>query len=76
MHAGGHRFDPVHLHHLILIRLESGRCSNASAMFIDNGRILGRRRKAGSGSKEKRVCVSEQVKEVRAYGGCLGIERR
>ena len=55
MHAGGHRFEPVHLH--------QGSLTIAYDWIKAKGKVH---------IAEKLL----MVKLVRAYGGCLGIERR
>ena len=58
MHAGGHRFEPVHLH------------QGSLTIAYD-----WKEKKKAKGKVHIAVKLL-MVKLVRAYGGCLGIERR
>ena len=71
MHAGGHRFEPVHLHQEAFSYFSEGRSDPVRnhRKFFDNLDI--------SSIKTFNMIVSICVtKLLRAYGGCLGVERR
>ena len=75
MHAGGHRFEPVHLHHLV------GPKTKVFVLipFFDNyiARCKGIYRKVSmQGSTRIQFREYIVIKLLRAYGGCLGRERR
>ena len=75
LQAGGHRFDPVHLHHISSAEVQKrGRAEGKTFELLTIVLVYfpPMRREMFFDNRRKEV----RVKIVRAYGGCLGIRER